>query len=199
MDNNISNKPRIFVDMDGVLAVFNNQISSEEELLEKGYFRNLAPQQNVVDAVNLLLADKDVEVRVLSAYLPESDHAEREKVEWCKEHLPNLPLERIYLVECGTPKCDILLHDVTNSGKAYSQEDLFVKETDFLLDDYTKNLLEWPGKGVKLLNGINDTRGTWEGPRISSSLSPEQFIRELKEVMGVKHKTKKRIHNREGR
>ena len=42
--------------------------------------------------------------------------------------------------------------------------------TDVLVDDYTKNLKEWPvfgdakfGRAVKLLNGINGNNGTWTG------------------------------------
>jgi len=39
-----------------------------------------------------------------------------------------------------------------------------INENDWLLDDYTLNLNQWdpPGRGIKLLNGINHTKGTWK-------------------------------------
>ena len=40
-------KQRLFVDMDGTLAVF-RQVDELETLYEKGYFLNLAPQRNVL-------------------------------------------------------------------------------------------------------------------------------------------------------
>lgn len=43
-------KQRLFVDIDGTLTVF-NPVVEFEALYEKGYFLNLAPQANVVEAV----------------------------------------------------------------------------------------------------------------------------------------------------
>ncbi len=40
---------RIFIDMDGVLAYFNNNIESEEVLYQQGYFRNLLPAGSCTD------------------------------------------------------------------------------------------------------------------------------------------------------
>ena len=48
-------KPRLFVDMDGTLAVF-NRIDKLETLYERGYFADLTPQVNVVEAVRILQA-----------------------------------------------------------------------------------------------------------------------------------------------
>ena len=42
---------RLFVDMDGTLAKW-NEVQYEEQLLEEGYYRNLKPNQKVVDEVN---------------------------------------------------------------------------------------------------------------------------------------------------
>lgn len=40
----------VYIDMDGTLADF-QQVASEEELFEQGYFANLKPQINVIEAV----------------------------------------------------------------------------------------------------------------------------------------------------
>lgn len=47
-------KQRLFVDMDGTLAVF-RKVDELETLYEKGYFLNLAPQKNVLAAVRELM------------------------------------------------------------------------------------------------------------------------------------------------
>ena len=54
--------------------------------------------------------------------------------------------------------------------------------TDVLVDDYTKNLKEWPvfgdakfGRAVKLLNGINGTNGTWTGISVSRFFTPKSI------------------------
>lgn len=66
-------KPRLFVDMDGTLAVF-NQIDKLETLYEQGYFANLTPQVNVVDAVRMVQSRDEIEVFVLSAVLTDSKY-----------------------------------------------------------------------------------------------------------------------------
>jgi Uncharacterized protein conserved in bacteria len=143
-------RTRLFVDMDGTLATF-YPVEKLEILYEEGYFRNLAPIQNVVDAVKeIILEDPEIEVHILSAYLTDSPYALKEKNEWLDEHLPELEKENRIFLPCGEDKKQVI------PGGA--------RENDFLLDDYTNNLMLWqpPGKGIKLLNGINHTKGTWQ-------------------------------------
>lgn len=73
-------RQRIFIDMDGTLAEFRN-VDTLEKLYEPGYFLNLQPNSNVVNAVKLLIEKADVEVYVLSAYLTDSAYALDEKNE----------------------------------------------------------------------------------------------------------------------
>lgn len=60
-------KPRLFVDMDGTLAVF-NRIDKLETLYERGYFADLTPQANVVEAVRILQARSEVEVCLICRF-----------------------------------------------------------------------------------------------------------------------------------
>lgn len=146
---------RIFVDMDGTLAKWNNV--EFEELFEEGYYRNLEADEKILNEVNHLIKQGE-DVYILSAYLTESDYAKKEKQEWVKQHLPQLPEEKQIFVPYGTNKAEYL-------KEHYSP----ITNKDFLIDDYTKNLIEWKefgGIGVKYLNGINNTRGTWQGLRI---------------------------------
>lgn len=143
---------RIFVDMDGTLAKWNNV--EFEQLFEEGYYRNLEPNQELLNEVNSLISQGE-NVYILSAYLTESEYAKKEKQEWVKQYLPELKEEKQIFVPYGTNKAEYL-------KEHYSP----ITNEDYLVDDYTKNLLEWKtygGIGVKYLNGINHTRGTWQG------------------------------------
>lgn len=65
-------KARLFVDMDGTLAVW-KQAACFEDLLQPGYFRDLPPYQTVLDAVKILCNTKpELDVYALSAYMPEN-------------------------------------------------------------------------------------------------------------------------------
>lgn len=164
-------KQRLFVDMDGTLAVFRT-VDTMEKLYEKEYFSRLEPNKNVVLAVNhLILTHPEIEINVLSAYLADSPYALREKNEWLNKHLPLIPDTNRLFVPCGTEK----RHAVPQG----------IKENDYLLDDYTKNLMEWEpaGKGIKLLNGINHTHGTWQGDRIDYNRPPHQLAELMVEIM----------------
>ncbi len=146
------NKERIFVDMDGVLAKFNH-VQSEEELYEKGYFANLEPLPTVVDGMKRYIKENpEKDIYILSAYLTESPYALQEKNEWLDRYLPEISSDHRIFCPCGKPKADYIIGGI--------------QKTDILIDDYTKNLTQWKaqgGIGVKLLNGINHTRGTWQG------------------------------------
>lgn len=118
---------RLFVDMDGTLAKW-NEVQYEEQLLEEGYYRNLKPNQKVVDEVNSII-DKGYDVYVLSCVLPESQYAQNEKIEWLKEYLPQLKAENQIFVPYGRNKAEYLKEN-------YSP----ITNKDYLLDDYTKIL-----------------------------------------------------------
>ena len=164
------NGKRLFVDMDGVLAVFNNNISSTEELYAKGYFRDLKPQTNVVEAVKKLIADNKMEVYILSAYLADSEYALKEKNEWLDEFLPELKKENRMFVTCTQDKKEAI-------------KDL--DDNDFLLDDYTHNLLLWqpPARGIKLLNDINHTKGSWMHDRINYNRNADDLAAAITDVV----------------
>lgn len=150
---------RLFVDMDGTLAMFHH-VDTLETLYEKGYFLNLEPHQNVIDAVKQVFQNEpDISVYILSAVLADSATARDEKNLWLDKYLPEIDAAHRLFPPCGVDKASYL---IANYGIRIDKEDV-------LLDDYTKNLLNWEligGRGLKLLNGINDTRGTWHGARI---------------------------------
>lgn len=140
---------RIFVDMDGTLAKWNNVAT--EVLYEKGYYENLEPNIDLLNQVKTLLRDGE-DIYILSSFLPDSEYALREKNEWLNRYLPELSHKKRIFVKYGDNKKDY----IKNGINSY----------DYLIDDYTQNLIDWKeagGTGIKYLNGINHTKGTWNG------------------------------------
>lgn len=146
---------RIFIDMDGTLASWNSGIPFEE-VCAPGYFAGLAPQDKVVSAVKRILDQGGAEVFILSAVLLEYPWTIPDKNAWLDKYLPEVDRNHRIFACANAPK-----YIAVPGG---------VRSGDILLDDYTRNLLEWvsqPGAvGVKLLNGINHSHGTWDGPMV---------------------------------
>lgn len=184
----MSDKKKLFVDLDGTLAEF-RRISSDEELLADGYYFNLRPMSQVIDMVKDIAVNNkdDVDVYILSAYLTESRTAYFDKLRWCKKYIPEIEPNHIVLLPCGLNKAEYIketLPNVDHFGSFY------------LLDDYTKNLNQWHeagGIGIKLVNGINDTHKTWQGLRVYEpefywdrlDTSYEEQLNNLKEFLGI--------------
>ncbi|MDD3417482.1 MAG: hypothetical protein PHY47_26405 [Lachnospiraceae bacterium] len=176
MDENEKNniKLRLFVDMDGTLSEF-KAVDTLEKLYEENYFLKLKPQQNIVDSIrNIVLHKSEIEVYVLSAVLTDSKYAKNEKNEWLDIYLPEIDREhRIYL-PCGEDKSEYI--------KSFYGG---IRQTDYLLDDYSKNLHAWepPAKGIKLMNGINGKNGTWQNERLSIEKNVSEFTECLLKIM----------------
>lgn len=165
------NRQRLFIDMDGTLAVF-TPVDELEKLYEQGYFLNQLPHKNVVAAVrNIITNYPDIEVNILSAYLTDSAHALKEKNEWLDRYLPEIDQKHRVFVPCGRDK-----KEAVRGG---------LRDNDFLLDDYTHNLNNWqpPARGIKLLNAINHTRGSWAHDRIRYDRSPEDLSKGIVSIM----------------
>lgn len=148
---------RIFFDMDGVLAEY-KQVPVEE-YLRKGFFAELPPRPDALQALADLAEDPRFEVHTLSAVFAENPYAKEEKREWLRRHLPEKTLRRLtsLFCVCGESKADAVPGGI--------------RPTDILIDDHNANLLDWQKHGVaiKMLNGINDKHGSWKGLRAGGS------------------------------
>ena len=134
------------IDLDGVMAKWFDV--KMKVLMAKGYFLNLPPAKRMVEAARKLAVEGEVDVRICSSFL-NSPFALGEKYEWVRVQTPEI--KECIFVPYGANKHDFI-------------ED--IGPTDFLLDDYTKNLLAWEkagGTGIKYLNGLNHSKGTWKG------------------------------------
>lgn len=150
---------RYFIDMDGTLAKWNSV--SFEQLYEKNYFLCLEPNIEMIDLVNKLIYEEK-EVYTLSAFLNDSRYALIEKNQWLDMHCPQIDENHRLFVPYGQSK-----------ALFFDQHGLIpIISDDILIDDYTMNLVEWEesgGTGVKYMNGINHTHGTWKGNRLEGT------------------------------
>ena len=156
---------RLFLDMDGTLAEF-HPVDTMETLYEQGYFAQLAPHENVVNGIKTFMKENpETEVFILSSVLTDSPYAQTEKNAWLDRYLPEISMENRIFASCGSAK-----NEFVPGG---------VRENDVLLDDYSKNLHEWPGKSLKLMNGINGTKGSFQGEKISAEMPVAEFAARL--------------------
>ncbi len=142
---------RVFFDMDGVLAEYKDV--PYEELLRPGYFSELAPQTEAVQALERLALDPRFEVYTLSAVIEENRTALEEKKQWLSRQLSSECRSRVHsqFLFCGQSKAASVPGGI--------------RPSDILIDDYNANLRDWSRHAVaiKLLNGINHRHRSWQG------------------------------------
>ncbi len=159
-------KQRIFFDLDGVLAVWQNV--PPEHVSRKGYFSDVPVQENVAAAFRLLERLPDIELYTLSCVL-QDNHSESDKKTWVAKHL-NLPEKRQLYCPCGSRKENAL------------EQIGGIRPSDVLIDDYTANLRCWTGIPIKLYNGINGKNGTWKGISVYFAMRPETIAKQIYEM-----------------
>jgi len=128
----------IYCDMDGVLANFEKEPNAKNRYAtEKGFFAKLEPISQNLEAIKTLLKN-GYNVNILSA--SPNNSANRDKLSWLMKYLPNLTMGQIIFCKTGENKADYV-KDIANA---------------LLIDDYSKNLIEWKSKGGKVLKFVND-------------------------------------------
>lgn len=139
----------VFVDMDGVLAVYDQNVT--KLMYDKGFFLNRPVIKPMIEVVRRLVK-KDYNVFILTSVI-DSPHCSPEKALWLDKNLPEVKKENRIYVPYGTVKSE------------FAQENADTKDSvNVLIDDYTENLDKWTLEGalpIKVLNGINSTNGTW--------------------------------------
>lgn len=166
-------KINIYVDMDGVQAVYGDG-DTVEKMSEVGYFRNRPVQKNVIDFIKKISADERFYVAILSAVF-DDDHSKEEKKQWLIEN--GLGGVDTIFTPCGACKADYIKTVGLN----------------ILIDDYSKNLLEWENQGkgfmgIKFDNGINGNIGKWKRRRgivLNKEMSPEDMCWMMKNLQHI--------------
>ena len=146
---------KLFLDMDGTLAKFNSKKNALKRFdNEKGFFASLKPFVNI-DTINQLVDNNVVEVFIISA--SPNEQADFDKKQWINTYLPSVKPENICFCRLGQNKAQIIKE----------QLNIDIDNNCYLLDDYTKNLIEWNnsnGIGIKRLTSLaNNSRKIWKG------------------------------------
>ena len=143
---------KIFLDMDGTIARFNVRNALERFANEKNFFKNLKAYKGI-NIINELA--KENNIYIISASPNES--ADNDKIEWLKQYLPNLPKENITICRIGENKANVI----------QNKYNITIDKECLLLDDYTKNLVEWEqygGIGIKRITSVADnSTKKWKG------------------------------------
>ncbi len=166
-------KKRVFFDMDGTLAVW-QPAKQLEDLYQPGYFAGLKSQPTVVEAARKLILEhgEQIEVFILSAVLEDSLYAVSDKDSWLDINLPEMDRGHRIYAPGAAPKFMCVPGGI--------------RPSDILLDDYTANLISWSryAQGIKLLNGINHSRGTWKGSKVHKDAGADKIVEIILEFEG---------------
>ena len=151
---------KLFLDMDGTIAMFNSKRNALKRFdNEKGFFQTLKPFVNI-NVINEMIKKGNVEIYVISA--SPNEQADIDKMVWLNTYLPNLSQINICFCRLGQNKAKVI-KDKLN---------IDIDNNCYLLDDYTKNLIEWnncKGIGIKRLTSLADnSRKIWKGLSIKN-------------------------------
>ena len=156
---------KIFLDLDGTLAKFNVRNALDRFDKEEGFFARLGAYKGI-EIVNELA--KTNQLFIISA--SPNEQADNDKIKWISKFLPNVSTENITLCRLGENKAEII----------QNKYNLVINSECYLLDDYTKNLIEWEsfgGKGIKRLTTISDnSRKLWKGFELKDLTKLEEFL-----------------------
>ena len=157
----------IYMDMDGVLAIWDPRVKPEDTY-KPNFFLRCMPEKVVLDAIHLLR--KKYRVVFLShAY---GEMAQKEKRTWLDQlGLADVPA---IFVPYGEPKADFIKK--IGTGKS------------LLVDDYSKNLHHWEKSGftgVKFYNRINGTNGTWTGPFVHYQMTAKEIADTVERIIRI--------------
>lgn len=159
----LSKNITVFSDMDGCIAKWNVN-ASLEDTYEPDYFRKRELDANYAQILKNLM-DAGIQVVFLSAVY--GDEQVAAKIDWLRAN--GFENDAIF-VPYGCCKREFIQKNLPE----------YVSDVNILIDDFTQNLTRWEKYpefiGVKYLNGINDSRRSWEGVRIQSPSSAASII-----------------------
>lgn len=170
-------------DMDGVYADFYEEDNYLDRMWEDGFYYNLKPEHSPCKALEKIAQRGDVDIYLNTAGI--SEQCFKEKQMWSKDWLPFVK-DMVY--------CDMSVGKKISKAEAaeiYLGRKL--TKTDFLIDDFSQNLVDWEahgGTGIKFRNRINGkgTNGTnYGGPQVFYSSSPDELEHQLLTIMGIEH------------
>lgn len=156
---------KIFLDLDGTLARFNVKNALKRFENEIGFFERLAPYKNIGE-IDRLASKRNVYIISASPNL----RCDLEKMFWVRKYLPSLPIENIVICRVGENKAEIIKQKLG----------VDINAETYLLDDYTKNLVEWEtagGVGIKRITKVADnSTKKWQGLQLKDLCELAELI-----------------------
>jgi 5'(3')-deoxyribonucleotidase len=146
---------KLFLDLDGTLAKFNSKKNALQRFdNEKGFFSSLKPYK-YIEEINKIATSGNVEVYIISA--TPNEQADLDKMIWIKTYLKDIKQENICFCRLNENKAKVINNKLN----------ITIDKECVLLDDYTKNLIEWNnlnGIGIKRLTSLaNNKSKKWKG------------------------------------
>lgn len=146
------------LDMDDTIAHFNKEEKALERFSsEKSFFSNLKPTKLLL-YIQIAITTKVIDINnVYIVSASPNEQADKDKQEWLNKYLKALPKENITFTRLGQNKADHFMKKYDLDNKDLSNY--------ILIDDYTKNLVEWQklgGKVLKYINEYNNTKQTYK-------------------------------------
>ena len=117
-------KANVFVDMDGVLSVYERAL--EEVMYGEGFFLNRPPIFNIINLVKEMIKEDKYNVYILSSVI-ESPYCVDEKNIWLDKFLPEVEYDNRVFLPFGIIKRDAAQQEVDTKGRV-----------NVLLDDYSE-------------------------------------------------------------
>lgn len=148
---------KIFIDLDGTVAKFNVKNALKRFDNEVGFFAKLGAYVGI-EVINAIA--KSGCIYVISA--SPNVQADNDKMIWLKKYLPNIKNENITICRVGENKAQVI----------ENKYNIKIDKSCYLLDDYTKNLIEWEqagGVGIKRITSVADnSTGKWQGLQLKN-------------------------------
>jgi len=146
---------KLFLDLDGTLAKFNSKRNALQRFdNEKGFFASLKPYK-YIEEINKIATSGNIEVYIISA--TPNEQADLDKMIWIKTYLKDIKQENICFCRLNENKAKVINNKLN----------ITIDKECVLLDDYTKNLIEWNnlnGIGIKRLTSLaNNKSKKWKG------------------------------------
>lgn len=124
---------RLFLDLDGTLAKFNVRNAVNRFATEKGFFAKLGAYKGI-EKINELIKNNN-NIYIISA--SPNEQADSDKKIWINKYLYNIQEQNIIFCRNGENKAEIIEKKLN----------IKIDNNCYLLDDYTKNLIEWVKAG----------------------------------------------------
>lgn len=162
---NADNLPIKWVlDMDDTLAHFHEQKNALERFATEKNFFNILKPSKMTKFIKQLVERNELDTRdIFIVSASPNEQADKDKLQWIERHLPEIPKSNIMFTRLGENKAELFIN------KYHLSKDDF--KYFMLIDDYTKNLIEWKNFGgiaKKYINEYNNTTKNYLNYNIST-------------------------------